>query len=85
VSVDRLAGTTVRTVINGETVAENTVDRMLFPPAELVSVHSRVMTLERGDLISTGTPGAGVIEAGDTVRAEVDGVGVLTADVVGGE
>jgi len=85
VSLDRLAGTTVRTVINGEPVAENTVDRMLFPPEELVSVHSRVMTLERGDLISTGTPGAGVIEAGDTVRAEIDGVGALTADVVGGE
>ncbi|WP_144921750.1 fumarylacetoacetate hydrolase family protein [Halorubrum salsamenti] len=85
VSVDRLAGTTVRTVINDETVAENTVDRMLFPPEELVGVHSRVMTLERGDLISTGTPGAGVIEAGDTVRAEVDGVGVLAADVVGRE
>jgi len=85
VSVDRLAGTAVRTVINGETVAENTVDRMLFPPEELVGVHSRVMTLERGDLISTGTPGAGVIEAGDTVRTEVDGVGVLEADVVGGE
>ena len=85
VSVDRLAGTTVRTVINGETVAENTVDRMLFPPEELVSVHSRVFTAERGDLISTGTPGAGVIEPGDTVRAEVEDVGVLTADVVGEE
>ncbi|PAU82674.1 fumarylacetoacetate hydrolase [Halorubrum salipaludis] len=83
VSVDRLAGTTVRTVINGETVSENTVDRMLFPPEELVGVHSRVMTLERGDLISTGTPGAGVIEPGDTVRAEVEGVGALEADVVG--
>ncbi|WP_435092725.1 fumarylacetoacetate hydrolase family protein [Halorubrum sp. N11] len=85
VTVDRLAGTTVRTVINGETVAENTVGRMLFSPEELVGVHSRVMTLERGDLISTGTPGAGVIEAGDTVRAEIDGVGVLAADVVGGD
>ena len=82
-TVERLAGTVIRTVINGETVAENTVDRMLFPPEELVAVHSRVMTLEPGDLISTGTPGAGVIEAGDTVRAEVDGVGVLEADVVG--
>lgn len=82
-TAERLAGTTIRTVINGETVAENAVDRMLFPPDELVSVHSRVMTLEPGDLISTGTPGAGVVEAGDTVRAEVDGVGVLEADVVG--
>jgi len=33
-------------------------------------------------VISTGTPGAGVIEDGDTVRAEVEGVGTLTADVV---
>ncbi|EMA66804.1 fumarylacetoacetate (FAA) hydrolase [Halorubrum aidingense JCM 13560] len=82
--LDRLAGTTVRTVINGVTVAENTVDRMLFPPEELVSFHSRVMTLETGDLISTGTPGAGVITAGDTVRAEIDGVGALAADVIGG-
>ncbi|MFB6170153.1 MAG: fumarylacetoacetate hydrolase family protein [Haloarculaceae archaeon] len=77
-----LDGVTVRTVVNGETVAENTVSRMLFPPGELVSFHARVMTLEPGDVISTGTPGAGVIEAGDHVRAEVDGVGTVEADVV---
>lgn len=81
-SVDRLAGTTVRTIINDEVIAENTLDRMLFSPPELVAFHSDVMTLDPGDLISTGTPGAGVIEDGDTVRAEVDGVGVLEADVV---
>lgn len=79
---DRLDDVTVRTVINDEPVAENTLDRMLFSPPELVSFHSDVMTLEPGDLISTGTPGAGVIEPGDTVRAEIDGVGVLEADVV---
>lgn len=79
---DRLADVAVRTVVNDEVVAENTLDRMLFSPPELVEFHSRVMTLEPGDLISTGTPGAGVVEDGDTVRAEVDGVGVLEADVV---
>ncbi|MWV64076.1 fumarylacetoacetate hydrolase [Halorubrum sp. JWXQ-INN 858] len=79
---DRLDDVVVRTVVNDEVVSENTLDRMLFSPPELVSFHSDVMTLRPGDLISTGTPGAGVIEDGDTVRAEVDGVGVLEADVV---
>ena len=81
-TIDRLEDLSIRTVVNDEVVAENTLDRMLFSPPELVAVHSRVMTLETGDLLSTGTPGAGVIEDGDTVRAEVDGVAVLEADVV---
>ncbi|MEM4780641.1 MAG: fumarylacetoacetate hydrolase family protein [Halalkalicoccus sp.] len=72
----------VRTERNGETVAENTMDHMLFSPAELLTFHSRVMTLEAGDLISTGTPGAGVISPGDTVRADVEGIGSVEADVV---
>jgi 2-keto-4-pentenoate hydratase/2-oxohepta-3-ene-1,7-dioic acid hydratase in catechol pathway len=82
--VGDLADVTVRTVRNGETVAENTVSQMLFPPAELVAFHSQVMTLRPGDVISTGTPGAGVITPGDDVRAEVEGVGTLSASVVRG-
>jgi len=83
--VDRnleLADVEVRTIVNGEAVAENVVANMQFSPRELVAFHSRVMTLEPGDLISTGTPGAGVIEPGDAVRAEVDPVGDVTAEVV---
>lgn len=83
--VDRsfeLADVEVRTVINGETIAENAVANMQFSPRELVAFHSRVMTLRPGDLITTGTPGAGVIEPGDAVRAEVDPVGDVTANVV---
>lgn len=72
----------VRTERNGETVAENRTVNMLFSPRELVSFHSRVMTLEAGDVISTGTPGAGVISPGDRVRAEVEGIGSVAADVV---
>lgn len=75
-------GTTVRTEIDGETIAENRMENMLFSPHELVSFHSRVMTLEAGDLISTGTPGAGVISRGDRVRAKVEGIGSVEADVV---
>lgn len=72
----------VRTVVNEEVQAENTVENMLFPPRELVAFHSRIMTLEPGDIISTGTPGAAKIDPGDSVRAEVERVGTLSADVV---
>ncbi|GAB7094211.1 hypothetical protein JCM30237_13630 [Halolamina litorea] len=77
-----LSPTTVRTVVDGETVAENVVDNMTFSPRELVAYHSDVMTLEPGDVISTGTPGAGVIKPGSHVRAEVEGFGSVAADVV---
>ncbi|MFB6255541.1 MAG: fumarylacetoacetate hydrolase family protein, partial [Haloplanus sp.] len=42
---------------------------------------SEVMTLEPGDVISTGTPGAHPIEPGDRVRAEVDRIGSVGANV----
>lgn len=77
-----LADREVRTVVNGEVVAANRIENTLFSPNELVAFHSRVMTLEPGDLVSTGTPGAGVIEPGDTVRAEVEGIGAVEASVV---
>jgi len=44
----------------------------------LVSYVSRVMTLEPGDLIVTGTPeGVGPIARGDTLEVEIGGVGIL--------
>ena len=72
----------VRTVVNGSVVARNTVANMHFSPRELVARHSTVMTLEPGDVISTGTPGARRIDPGDRVRAEVDRFGAVAADVV---
>jgi len=74
----------VRTVVNGEIRARNVVDDMHFSPRELVAYHSAVMTLEPGDVISTGTPGAHPIEQGDRVRAEVDRIGSVGANVVRG-
>lgn len=76
-----LAPVTVRTEVNGSVEAENQVRNMLFSPAEIVSFHSDVMTLEPGDLFSTGTPGAAPIEPGDEVRAVVDSVGSVGAPV----
>lgn len=80
--VNGLEDASVRTVLNGETIAENRVRNMMFSPRDLVSFHSQVMTLEPGDVISTGTPGAAVIDEDDRVRAEVDGIGTVDASVV---
>lgn len=73
---------TVRTIVNDEVAAENEVRNMLFPPREIVSFHSDVMTLRPGDLFSTGTPGAEPIDPGDHVRASVETVGSVDAPVV---
>jgi 2-keto-4-pentenoate hydratase/2-oxohepta-3-ene-1,7-dioic acid hydratase in catechol pathway len=76
-----LADLTVRTEVDGSVEAENEIRNMLFPPREIVSFHSTVMTLEPGDLFSTGTPGAAPIEPGDEVRATVESVGSVDASV----
>jgi 2-keto-4-pentenoate hydratase/2-oxohepta-3-ene-1,7-dioic acid hydratase in catechol pathway len=55
---------------------------MIFDIATLVSYISEAMTLEPGDLVSTGTPeGVGPLADGDTLEIEVSGIGVLRAHV----
>jgi 2-keto-4-pentenoate hydratase/2-oxohepta-3-ene-1,7-dioic acid hydratase in catechol pathway len=64
--------------VNGAVRQHGHTRDMAFPIAELVSFMSRVMTLEPGDLISTGTPeGVGPLVNGDVVEIEVSRVGVL--------
>lgn len=57
------------------------VRNMRHRPFELVRFHSDFMTLYPGDLISTGCPKGARIKAGDRVRARIEGVGTLTANV----
>jgi 2-keto-4-pentenoate hydratase/2-oxohepta-3-ene-1,7-dioic acid hydratase in catechol pathway len=71
------------TTSRGDERRSNVVANMIFSPAYLVSFHSQVMPLRPGDVISTGTPGALVIRPGDTVTAEVSGLGTLQNRVVG--
>lgn len=63
----------VSTVINGSIHRKNVVENMTFKPWELVSFHSKVMTLKPGDIISTGTPGAVPIADGDSIECHIDG------------
>ncbi|MBM7633010.1 fumarylacetoacetate hydrolase family protein [Geomicrobium sediminis] len=67
----------VSTVINGKLHRKNTVDHMTFTPFNLVSFHSKVMSLLPGDLISTGTPGAVHIHEGDEVECQINGFASL--------
>jgi 2-keto-4-pentenoate hydratase/2-oxohepta-3-ene-1,7-dioic acid hydratase in catechol pathway len=64
--------------VNGETKQDGNTRDQIFPVPRLLSFISACMTLEPGDLVSTGTPsGVGPIRAGDVVEIEVEGVGVL--------
>ena len=77
-----LSGLRVATVHNGAVHREDTVAGMTFSPAELLSFHSQVMPFYPGDILSTGTPGAVPIVAGDVVRCELgDGLASLTNPV----
>jgi len=80
----------LRTWVNDELRQDATTDDLIFDCYEQVEHLSTAFTLEPGDVIATGTP-AGVgfamkpprmLCAGDVVRIEIDGVGVLENPVV---
>ena len=74
----------VRTLVNGEVRQHGYVSDMAFPIPFMVSWISQAMTLEPGDIISTGTPeGVGRLNAGDVVRVEIPGVDAVENPVVG--
>jgi 2-keto-4-pentenoate hydratase/2-oxohepta-3-ene-1,7-dioic acid hydratase in catechol pathway len=71
----------VVTELNGRVWSRDFVRNMRHRPFELVRFHSDYMTLNPGDLISTGCPKGARIGPGDRVRARIDGVGTLEASV----
>ena len=73
------------TKINGELRQNSSTSKMFLKIPEIISKMSRVMTLEKGDIIATGTP-AGValknpnvefLKDGDKVEMEIEGLGIL--------
>ena len=68
--------------VNGETKQSSSRSEFMFSIPELIEEITQYLTLEPGDIISTGTPaGVGPLSDGDTVEVEVEGVGVLEHDV----
>lgn len=76
----------VRGYVNGDLRQDSRTRELIFTIPELVEFITSVMTLEPGDVISTGTPsGVGPIKPGDQVTVHVEGVGALTNPVVARE
>jgi 2-keto-4-pentenoate hydratase/2-oxohepta-3-ene-1,7-dioic acid hydratase in catechol pathway len=76
------AAVAVRCRVNGSTRQDGTTAHMIFDVPTVVSYASRMMTLEPGDVILTGTPeGVGPLAAGDALEVEVSGIGTLALRV----
>lgn len=76
--------------VNGETKQDDSTANMLFDVATIIATLSRVLTLEPGDIIATGTP-AGVgfarkppefLHPGDVMETEIEGIGTLRNRIV---
>jgi 2-keto-4-pentenoate hydratase/2-oxohepta-3-ene-1,7-dioic acid hydratase in catechol pathway len=69
---------TIASRVNGQTRQESTIDESIFDVETLIEEITRYLTLEPGDVISTGTPrGVSTLEAGDQIEIEIEGIGVL--------
>lgn len=76
----------IRLRLNGETMQDSNTKQLIFDVAYTIAYLSKIVTLEPGDLIFTGTPpGVGMarkpqvwLKPGDRVEVEIDGLGVLS-------
>ena len=74
---------TLRTYLNGSVVQEAGADDLLFGVAYQLADLCRLITLEPGDVVLTGTPAnSRPMEPGDVVEVEIEGLGRLTNHVV---
>jgi 2,4-didehydro-3-deoxy-L-rhamnonate hydrolase len=78
----------LRTRVNGEVRQDASTAEMVFTVPEIIAFISRVLTLEPGDLIATGTPsGVGnptgkLLKPGDTVEVEIERIGTLRNPII---
>jgi len=69
----------VKAVLNGKVVQHSNTADMIFSIEEIVDFISQVMTLNKDDVILTGTPcGIGPMQKGDEIVIEIEGIGRLT-------
>jgi acylpyruvate hydrolase len=79
------AGLDLCTIVSGETLQHSNTRELIFDVPYLIEYISAAVTLEPGDVITTGTPsGVGVartpprfLRTGDRVRVEIEGIGAL--------
>ena len=70
--------------VDGAPRQSSDMSLMIWSVPEIVAYLSRLVHLEAGDLIFTGTPeGVGAVKAGETMEGRIEGVGTVKAKVVG--
>ncbi len=73
----------ITTRVNGEIKQDSTTADLIFDVPAIIAFVSQHMTLEVGDVITTGTPsGVGNLAVGDRVEVEIEGIGVLSNTVI---
>jgi 2-keto-4-pentenoate hydratase/2-oxohepta-3-ene-1,7-dioic acid hydratase in catechol pathway len=69
---------TVKTYLNGKLMQHDNTGNCIFTVQHIVSYVAQCMTLNPGDIVTTGTPkGVAPMEPGDVVEVEIDGIGRL--------
>ena len=72
----------IRVLVNGDLRQEGDLSEMIWTIPEVISILSRSMSLQPGDLIMTGTPaGVSPMVAGDTCVVQVEGLGEITTKI----
>ena len=73
----------VETRLNGRTVQKGNTALFMHKLPALMAFITASMTLEPGDVVTTGTPaGVGPMQPGDTVEVEIPGIGVLRNHII---
>jgi 2-keto-4-pentenoate hydratase/2-oxohepta-3-ene-1,7-dioic acid hydratase in catechol pathway len=82
-------GLSISLRLNGQTMQNSSTKEMVFDVGQLIEHISKMVTLEPGDVIFTGTPpGVGMarqppvfLKPGDTTEVEIAGLGTLSNSV----
>ncbi|MEE2528778.1 fumarylacetoacetate hydrolase family protein [Pseudarthrobacter sp. J75] len=73
----------IQSRLNGDLRQDGNTSQMIRGVRELVSIVSHAFTLLPGDVIMTGTPaGVGLVQAGDRIEVEIEGIGRLSNPIV---
>lgn len=73
----------LQTRVNGEVRQDSRTSHMIFDVTQILTYVTRFITLERGDVVLTGTPsGVGPLSRGDKIEVEIEGLETLHFDIV---
>ena len=82
-------GLSVKLAVNGQQMIDGTTADMVWKPEECLVEISKVITIEPGDIVFTGTPAGSAkshgnrwLRVGDRISAEIESVGTLDVEVV---